>query len=81
MPVHSVRVTLPIGERRVHLFQAVREHREDGGDEDWIVVGFPADGIQLASVGFDWHRTVAAAAFDDGSFEPLAEGEVPVWGY
>lgn len=81
MTAHQVRVTLPVGETRVHRFQVVREHREDGGHEDWIVVGFAPEGLELATLDFDWHRTVPSRAVEDGAFEPLTEGGVPVWGY
>ena len=80
MDARPVRATLPVGETRVHRFQVVREHR-DGGHEDWIVVDFTPDGLELASVGFDWHRTVPLTAVEDGRLEPLSAGEVPVWGY
>lgn len=76
-----VRTRRSFGDTRVHLFQVVRERREDGDAEDWIVVGFVDDGIELASVGFDWSRTVPTSALGDGSFEPLTAGGVPVWGY
>jgi hypothetical protein len=81
MSARPVRVTLPVGETHVHRFQVVREHRDDGTTEDWIVVGFAPEGIELATTDFDWHRTVPAGAFEDGTFEPLAAGGVPVWGY
>lgn len=81
MAVIEVRVSLPAGERRVHRFQVVRETRADGRQEDWIVVGFTAEEIELASIGFDWSRTIPVAAIEDGPFEPLAAGDVPVWGY
>lgn len=81
MTARPVRVSLPVDETRVHRFQVVREHRQDGDHEDWVVVGFAPGGIELASVGFDWHRTVPVAAFEDGTFEPRYEGGVPVWGY
>lgn len=81
MRARPVRTVLCAGEVRVHRFQVVREHREDGSHEDWIVVDFPPEGIELASLDFEWHRTVPAAAVEAGSFEPLVEGGVPVWGY
>ncbi len=81
MPLATVRTSLPVGETRVHRFQVVREHREDGSHEDWIVVGFAPAGVELASVGFDWTRTAPVAAFEDGTHEPLTAGDVPVWGY
>ncbi len=81
MPAQPVRVTLPVGGTRVHRFQAVREHREDGTTEDWVVVAFPPEGLELATLDFDWHRTVPLAALEDGTIEPLTAGGVPVWGY
>lgn len=81
MPAHAVRVTLPVDETRVHRFQVVREHREDGSFEDWIVVDFPPGGLELASLDFEWHRIVPVSAVEDGTVEPLVEGGVPVWGY
>lgn len=80
MTTQPVRVSLPVGETRVHRFQVVREHR-DRGHEDWIVVGFTPEGLELASVGFDWHRTIPATAIERGEFEPRYAGGVPVWGY
>lgn len=80
MPARPVRSTVPLDSARIHLFQVVRERRA-GGDEDWIVVGLARDRIDLASVGFDWHRAVPVSAFEDGPFEPLVAGGVPVWGY
>lgn len=76
-----VRTALAVGETRVHRFQVLREHRGDGAHEDWIVVGFAGDALELASVGFDWSRTVPASAVAAGTFEPLTAGGVPVWGY
>lgn len=81
MLVRQIRASLPVGETRVSRFQVVREHRGDGDTEDWIVVDFPPEGVELASLDFDWHRTVPRSAFEDGAFEPLSEGGVPVWGY
>jgi hypothetical protein len=81
MTARQVRVTLPVGETRVHRFQVVREHREDGSHEDWIVVDFPPEGVGLASLDFEWHRTVPVSAVEDGTIEPLVESGVPVWGY
>ena len=80
MAVRPVATTLEAGDVRVHLFQVVRERR-NGGHEDWIVVGMDAGAVELASVGFDWSRTVPSAAIADGGLEPLVEGGVPVWGY
>lgn len=80
MAARLVPTALDVGATRVHLFQAVREHR-DGGHEDWVVVGFAGDWIDLASLDFEWHRTVPAAAVAEGTVEPLVEGGVPVWGY
>lgn len=73
--------TLAVGERRVHRFQVLREHRADGSHEDWVVVGFVGDGIEVATTDFDWSRRVPVAAVAEGTFEPLAAGGVPVWGY
>ncbi len=81
MAIQQVRVSLPVGEGRVHRFQVLRETRADGSHEDWIVVGFPATGVALASVGFEWSRTIPVADIADGPFEPLEAGGVPVWGY
>ena len=81
MTARQVRVSLPVGETRVHRFQVVREHRDDGTTEDWVVVDFPPDSLELATLDFDWHRTVPLSAVEDGSIEPLTEGGVPVWGY
>ena len=81
MAPQAVRVTLPVGEARVHRFQAVREHRPDGTAEEWVVVDFPPEGIELATLDFDWHRTVPLSAVEDGTVEPLTAGGVPVWGY
>lgn len=69
--------------RRVHRFQVVRERREDGDDEDWIVVGIDdEDGVvRLADADFEWTREVPLEAVRSGEFEPLVEGGVPVWGY
>ena len=77
----AVRVSLPIGETRVHRFQAVREHRDDGSTEDWVVVDFVPDGLRLATLDFDWHRTVPLSAVEDGTIEPRYAADVPVWGY
>lgn len=70
-----------VGDRRVHLFQVVREHREDGSTRAWVVVAIDDDAVDLASLDFEWHRTVPLAAFETGDVEPLVAGGVPVWGY
>lgn len=69
--------------RRVHRFQVVREHREGGAEEDWIVVGFDEadDVVRLADADFEWTREVPTDAFRSGRFEPLVAGGVPIWGY
>jgi len=66
---------------RVHRFQVVRERREGGGVEEWVVVGFDDDAVELADLDFEWTRTVPTAAFRSGAVEPLSAGGVPVWGY
>ena len=70
-----------IGDHRVHLFQVVREHREDGSTREWVVVGIRDDEVRLASLDFEWDLTVPRAAFGTGRFEALVEEGVPVWGY
>jgi len=81
MAPRPVRTSLSLDDTRVHLFQVVRERRGGDGHEDWIVVGFVDDDVELASVGFDWSRTVSGSSLVDGSFEPLTAAGVPVWGY
>lgn len=81
MTPRPVRVSLPVGETWVHLFQVVREHRGDADHEDWVVVGFGPERVELATVDFEWHRTVPPTAIEDGRFEPVFEDGVPVWGY
>jgi hypothetical protein len=75
-PVETAR---QIGGSRVHRFQVVREPGPDG--EEWIVVGFDGETVQLADQGFEWTRTVSEEAFRDGRLEPVVAGGVPVWGY
>ena len=71
-----------VGGRRINRFQVVRERRDaGGGDDEWIVVGFADGEVRLADPGFERTRTVSAAAFRNGRFEPLIAGGVPVWGY
>lgn len=70
-----------VGDRRVHLFQAVREHREDGSTREWVVVGIDDDAVELASLDFEWHQRVPLAAVEAGKVEPLVADGVPVWGY
>lgn len=49
--------------------------------EEWIVVGFEDDDVELADPEFDRSRSVPMQAFRSGRFEPLSAGGVPVWGY
>lgn len=49
--------------------------------EEWIVVGFEDDEVELADLEFDRSRSVPKKAFRSGQFEPLSAGGVPVWGY
>lgn len=81
MTARRVPVTLPVGDQRVHRFQILRAHQETGGHEDWIVVDFSPAGIHLASVDFEWTRTVPTRAIRDGTMEPLTADGVPIWGY
>lgn len=80
MPHIAVPCSLAVGESRVHRFQVLRERR-DGGHEDWLVVGFDRDALELATPDFEWTRTVSVAAVAAGDLEPLSAGGVPVWGY
>jgi len=73
--------TLDVGDQRIHRFQVVRERREGGRVEDWIVVGLEDGTVRLADPGFEWDRTLTIDEVDDGPFEPLTAGGVPVWGY
>lgn len=75
----TVETAARVGDRRVHLFQVVREARGDGSTRDWLVVGLDAGDVELASPDFEWHRRVPGEGFD--RYEPLVEGGVPVWGY
>lgn len=81
MPPTPVPVTVAVGPTRLHRFQVVREERDDGRPEDWVVVGFGPDTVELATVDFDWHRTVSLSEVADGGFRPLTAGRVPIWGY
>lgn len=81
-PVHQRVVTsLDLGGDRIHRFQVVRERREGGRVEEWIVVGLEAGTVRLADPGFEWDRELGLEAFRDGPYEPLTAGGVPVWGY
>lgn len=73
--------TLDLDGERVHRFQVVRERREGGRVEDWVVVGLDGGTVRLADPGFEWDRALTVEAFRDGPFEPQTAGGVPVWGY
>lgn len=73
--------TLVVGGQRLHRFQVVRERREGGRVEDWIVVGLEDGTVRLADPAFEWDRTLTVEGFADGAFEPVTAGGVPVWGY
>lgn len=73
--------SLDLDGERVHRFQVVRERREGGRVEDWIVVGLGDDVVRLADPAFEWDRTLAVEAFREGPFQPLTADGVPVWGY
>ena len=70
---------------RLHRFQIVREHLEDGGVAEWIVVGLgeddAGDEVRLADRGFQRTLTVPYEAFRSGRFVPVSAGGVPRWGY
>lgn len=81
MPILPVVTRTRLGETTVHLHQVVREVDESGETiDEWVVVGFTAGGVRLASPEFNWGRTVPDADFETG-YRPLVAGEVPVWGY
>ena len=73
MPLVPMPPSLAVGETRVHRFQVLREHRDGGGHEDWVVVGFGPEAVEVASLDFVWTRKVPTSA--------VGAGGVPVWGY
>lgn len=70
-----------VGDRRVHLFQVVHERRDDGEARAWVVVAIGDDDLELATLDFEWHRTVPLEAVEAGDLVPLVAGGVPMWGY
>lgn len=76
--VRPVRTSGVVGDRRVHLFQAV--HDPGSTPTDWIVVSIEDDSVRLATPDFEEVRVLPVAAFV-GGVEPLTAGGVPVWGY
>lgn len=76
-----VETVVRVGGRRVHRFQVVREHRDDGSTREWIVVGIGDDAVDLADPDFEWTTSVPRDEFCLDRFEPLEAGDVPIWGY